>query len=38
MGQESNPKYFIPDYKGKLPDRRLEVRAEKLARELSQNP
>jgi hypothetical protein len=38
MGQESNPKYFIPDYKGKLPDRRLEVRAKKLARELSQNP
>jgi len=38
MGQELNPKYFIPDYKGKLPDRRLEVRAEKLARQLSQNP
>jgi hypothetical protein len=38
MGQELNPKYFIPDYKGKLPDRRLEVRAEKLAQQLSQNP
>lgn len=38
MGQSTNPKYFNPDYKGKLPDRRLEVRAEKLARQLSQNP
>jgi len=38
MTHETNPKYFIPDYNGKLPDRRLDVRADKLARQLSQNP
>jgi hypothetical protein len=38
MTHEANPKYFIPDYSGKLPDRRLDVRADKLARQLSQNP
>lgn len=38
MTHEANPKYFIPDYNGKLPDRRLDIRADKLARQLSQNP
>ncbi len=31
-----NPKCFIPNFAGKLPDRRLEVRAEKLTRQLHQ--
>jgi hypothetical protein len=38
MKQEPSPKYFIPDYDGKLTDHRLEVRANKLARQLSQIP
>lgn len=38
MEQEPNPKYFIPNYRGTLPDHRLEVRAEKLSRQLSQTP
>jgi len=38
MIKEPNPKYFIPDYDGKLPDHRLEIRADKLARQLSQMP
>jgi len=38
MTHEPNPKYSIPDYIGKLPDQRLEVRAEKLAKQLSQIP
>jgi len=38
MTQEPSPKYFIPDYSGRLPDRRLEVRAEKLVSQLSQIP
>lgn len=38
MTHETNPKYFIPDFKGKLPDRRLDDRADKLARQLSKNP
>lgn len=38
MKRESDPKYFTPDYIGKLPDHRLGVRAEKLARQLSQTP
>jgi hypothetical protein len=38
MEQEPNPKYFIPDYSGTLPDHRLEVRAEKLSRQLSLTP
>jgi hypothetical protein len=38
MTHETDPKYFIPDFKGKLPDRRLDDRADKLARQLSKNP
>ena len=38
MEQEPNPKYFIPNYSGTLPDHRLEVRAEKLSRQLSLTP
>ena len=38
MKEELSPRYFVPDYKGKLPDRRLEVRAEILTRQLSENP
>ena len=38
MIDETNHKYFIPDFKGTLPDHRLEVRAQKLARQLSQTP
>ena len=38
MEQESNLKHYIPDYRGTLPDRRLEVRAEKLSRQLSLKP
>jgi len=38
MEQEPNPKYFMPDYSGTLPDHRLEVRAEKLSRQLSNTP
>jgi len=38
MTHETNLKYFIPDYTGTLPDHRLEVRAEKLARQLSEIP
>jgi len=38
MAHAENPKYFIPDYKGKFPDRRLDVRADKLSRQLSQDP
>ncbi|MFA5300366.1 MAG: transposase DNA-binding-containing protein, partial [Lutibacter sp.] len=38
MTHETNPKYFIPDFKGKLPDRRLDDRATKLALQLSKNP
>jgi hypothetical protein len=38
MIHETNQKYFIPDFKGTLPDHRLEVRAQKLARQLSQTP
>lgn len=38
MIHETNLKYFIPDYTGTLPDHRLEVRAEKLARQLSEIP
>ena len=38
MAHEANPKYFIPDYDGKLPDHRLDVRADKLSRQLSVSP
>jgi hypothetical protein len=35
MKKEPDPKNFIPDYNGKLPDRRLDVRATKLFSQLS---
>jgi hypothetical protein len=38
MEHEPNPKYFIPDYSGILPDDRLEARADKLSRQLSVTP
>jgi hypothetical protein len=38
MEQEANLKHFTPDYIGTLPDHRLEVRAEKLSKQLSQLP
>jgi hypothetical protein len=38
MIQEPHPKYFVPDYRGKLPDHRLEVRADRLSRQLCEFP
>ena len=38
MKKEPDPTNFIPDYTGQLPDQRLGVRANKLARQLSANP
>jgi len=35
MKKEPDPKSFIPDYNGKLPDRRLDIRANKLFHQLS---
>lgn len=36
MKDETSPKYFVPNYNGKLADSRLASRAEKLAKQLSQ--
>lgn len=38
MKQKTHSKFFIPDYLGTLPDKRLEVRADKLANQLSLTP
>src|SRR5512135_1206612 len=38
MKKEPDPKYFIPNYSGKLRDKRLDVRANQLAKQLSQTP
>lgn len=38
MKQKTHSKFFIPDYIGIFPDKRLEVRADKLANQLSITP